>query len=202
MPFLNISRRDGISPSVGIELHLRGHQSPATYQWRHRLMREWSCMRRGFHPDGDSIPINVDPFNVKDETPTDTELRRIVRTRLKRGRAGGASQIKAEHIIDWLDGAELEDEDPDHNVGAGEKWQLFVELIQEIWVTGRIPTQMLWVVIVLIPKGSGDEWGIGLLDPIWKVLECLIDDRLNLIRFHDCLHGFVRQRGCGTADRM
>ncbi len=104
-------------------------------------------------PDRD--PINVDPFDVKDETPTDTELRCSVRTRLKRGRAGGATQIKAEHIIDWLDGAELEDEDPDHNVGAGEKWQLFVELIREIWDTGRIPTQMLWVVVVSIPTGSG-----------------------------------------------
>ena len=43
-------------------------------------------------PDGDPIPINVDPFDINDETPTDMELRRIVREQLKRGRAdsGGA----------------------------------------------------------------------------------------------------------------
>ena len=38
-------------------------------------------------PDRDPIPINVDPFDVKDETPTDTELRCSVRTRLKSGRS-------------------------------------------------------------------------------------------------------------------
>eukprot|EP00985_Skeletonema_marinoi_P002051 scaffold832_cov256-Skeletonema_marinoi.AAC.5 len=29
----------------------------------------------------------------------------------------------------------------------------------------------------------------NMLDPLWKVIECLIDDRLNAIKFHDCLHG-------------
>jgi hypothetical protein len=112
--------------------------------------------------DGDHIPINVDAFDIRDGTPTDEELRRIVRERLKRGRAGGASQIRAEHILEWLDGVELEESDdyqgPD---GPGDSWRLFVELIQVIWDTGRIPTQMLWVVIVLIPKGSGDIGVLG-----------------------------------------
>ena len=93
----------------------------------------------------------------------------------------------------------LEEEDDEKYAGKGDQWRVFVELIQEIWNTGRIPTQMLWVVIVLIPKGSGGYRGIGLLDPLWKVVECLIDDRLNVIKFHDCLHGFVQKRGCGTA---
>lgn len=150
--------------------------------------------------DGDHIPINVDAFDIRDGTPTDEELRRIVRERLKRGRAGGASQIRAEHILEWLDGVELEESDdyqgPD---GPGDSWRLFVELIQVIWDTGRIPTQMLWVVIVLIPKGSGGYRGIGLLDPLWKVVECLLDDRMNVIQFHDSLHGFVQKRGCNTA---
>eukprot|EP00985_Skeletonema_marinoi_P027216 scaffold22001_cov141-Skeletonema_marinoi.AAC.1 len=117
-------------------------------------------------PDGDPIPINIEPFDINDETPTDMELRRIVRERLKRGRAGGASQIRAEHILDWLAGMKLEDEDDEKYAGKGYQWRVFVELIQEIWNTGRIPTQMLWVVIVLIPKGSGGYRGIGLLDPL------------------------------------
>jgi len=29
----------------------------------------------------------------------------------------------------------------------------------------------------------------NMLDHLWKVIECLIDDRLNAIKFHDCLHG-------------
>ena len=80
-------------------------------------------------PDGDPIPINVEPFEINDETPTDMEIRCIVQARLKRGKAGGASQIRAEDIKEWLIGAQLEDEDPDANVGAGEKWQLFVEVL-------------------------------------------------------------------------
>lgn len=150
--------------------------------------------------DGDHIPINVDPFDIDDATPTDEELRRIVRERLKRGRAGGSTKIRAEHILEWLDGVELEESDDYQGpIGPGDSWRLFVELIQVIWETGRIPTQMLWVVIVLIPKGSGGYRGIGLLDPLWKVVECLIDDRMKVIEFHDSLHGFVQKRGCNTA---
>ena len=30
-------------------------------------------------------------------------------------------------------------------------------------------------------------------------MECLMDDRLNVIMFHDCLHGFLAGNGRGTA---
>ena len=58
---------------------------------------------------------------------------------------------------------------------------------------------MLWMVIVLLPKGGGDYWGIGLLDPIWKVVEVVMDNRLEVLDYHDCLHGFLAGRGTGTA---
>jgi hypothetical protein len=51
----------------------------------------------------------------------------------------------------------------------------------------------------LIPKGGGDYRGIGLLEPIWKVLEWIIDHRLDAIELHDCLHGCRANRGTGTA---
>ena len=50
-----------------------------------------------------------------------------------------------------------------------------------------------------IPKGGGDYRGIGLIEPFWKVIECIMDDRLNVIEFHDCLHGFLAGKGTGTA---
>ena len=34
-----------------------------------------------------------------------------------------------------------------------------------------VPTQMTWMIVVLLPKGGGDYCGIGLLNPIWKVVE-------------------------------
>ena len=58
---------------------------------------------------------------------------------------------------------------------------------------------MLWMVIVLLPKGGGDYRGIGLLDPIWKVVEVVMDNCLKVLDYHDCLNGFLAGRGTGTA---
>ena len=56
-------------------------------------------------------------------------------------------------------------------MGHGDNWKLFVELVQAVWTHGIIPRQMLWSIVVLIAKGWWDYRGIGLLEPIWKVLE-------------------------------
>ena len=76
---------------------------------------------------------------------------------------------------------------------------MFVELVQAVWTHGIIPCQLLWSIVVLIPKGGGDYRGIGLLEPIWKVLEWIMDCRLDAINLHDCLHGCRAKRGTGTA---
>ena len=47
-------------------------------------------------------------------------------------------------------------------------------------------------------KGRGDYHGIGLLEPIWKVLKRIMDHRLNTIELHDCLHGCCSNHGTGT----
>jgi hypothetical protein len=67
--------------------------------------------------------------------------------------------------------------------------EAFVKLVQAVWDEGKIPIQLGWVVTVLIPKGGRDYRGIGLLEPIWKVVERVIDRRLELIALHDSLHG-------------
>ncbi len=53
--------------------------------------------------------------------------------------------------------------------------------------------------VVLIPKGGGDYRGIGLLEPISKVCERVIDKHLNAIDLHESLHGCRTGRGTGTA---
>ena len=30
-------------------------------------------------------------------------------------------------------------------------------------------------------------------------MKIIMDNRLQVVDFHDCLHGFVKRRGCGTA---
>jgi hypothetical protein len=91
----------------------------------------------------------------------------------------------------WLRRAKKE-EDPEtaaSHVGAGKTWHELVCLCSSIWNTGTIPQKMCWVITVLIPKGGGEYRGIGLLEPIWKVLEKVMDLRLEAIVLHDSLHG-------------
>ncbi len=106
----------------------------------------------------------------------------------------------AKHVKAWLRGA-LEEEDPESQgifVGNGDNWKLFVELVQAVWTHGIIPHQMIWSIVVLIPKGGGDYRGIRLLEPISKVLEQVMDLRLGAIKLHDCLHSCRAHRGTGT----
>jgi hypothetical protein len=87
----------------------------------------------------------------------------------------------------------------DINTIAGNQWRALVKLVQMVWNKGRIPPQLGWIITVLIPKGGGGYRGIGLLEPIWKVIECVIDHRLKAIVLHDSVHSCHNRRGTGTA---
>ena len=52
---------------------------------------------------------------------------------------------------------------------------------------------------MMVPKGGCNYRDMGLLDPVWKVLEVFMDNRLKILDYHDCLHGFLAGRGTGTA---
>jgi hypothetical protein len=69
-----------------------------------------------------------------------------------------------------------------------------------MWTTGKIPTELTWTVLVLIPKDNGDKGGIGLLEVIWKLIEAIIATRVDkVVQFHDYLHGSRHLRGTDTA---
>jgi hypothetical protein len=72
-------------------------------------------------------------------------------------------------------------------------------MIQTIWVQGKIPMQMSWMVVVLLPKGGGNFRGIGLLNPCWKVVEKIMVHQMGAIDFHPRLHGGMPKQGAGTA---
>jgi hypothetical protein len=85
--------------------------------------------------------------------------------------------MRAGDIKLWLCGIALE-EDPKKgpdNVGEGGDWRLLISLIQVVWLQGEIPQQLSWVIVVLLPKGGRDYYGNGLLEPIWKVVEHIMD---------------------------
>ena len=83
-------------------------------------------------------------------------------------------------------------ESPMGDWNAVKKWEAFVALIQAIWRTRKVPQQMTWIVLVILPKGNGDFHWIWLLEPFWKVLQNLMDARLEVIPLHDCLRGFTK----------
>ena len=74
-----------------------------------------------------------------------------------------------------------------------------VDIAQNMRQTGEIPQELRRAVLVLIPKGTMDTWGIGLLETFWKMIAVLIDTRLRVsLQFHDVLHGFRVIKEIGT----
>jgi hypothetical protein len=112
------------------------------------------------------MPINVDHIPVPDGPPMDHEIQKVV-AKLQNGRAGGATGMKVEHLKEWLCGVICEEAE-DGVEGAGDRWRLFVSLIQATWESGTVPTQMNWVVIVLLPKWGGITVVVDYLTPCGK----------------------------------
>ena len=87
----------------------------------------------------------------------------------------------------WLTDV-VHEEEEQSDVGLGEKWRIFVKLMQAVWEQGSIPEQMKWKIIDLLPKGGGDYCGIGLLEPFWKVIKKIMVAWLLSVEFHDNHH--------------
>ena len=48
------------------------------------------------------------------------------------------------------------------------------DIVHHMLRTGEIPQELVWTVLILIPKGNTDTWGIGLIETLWKVAKVLI----------------------------
>ncbi len=90
-------------------------------------------------PEGEEIKIYIDPYAVADKPLEDGELWECARA-LSNNRAAGTSYTQAEHIKEWLHGAESND-DPDipPAEGAEENWWLFIRMVRAVWRMGQIP---------------------------------------------------------------
>ncbi len=154
-------------------------------------------MYRRVPSPGEPLPIHVNKVDIPDGIPSDGELRAVARG-LQNGHAAGASGLQAEHIKVWLTD-EVHKEEEQSDVGLGEKWWIFVKMMQAVWEQGSIPEQIKWEIIVLLPKRGGDYHGIGLLEPFWKVIEKIMVAWLLSVEFHDFLHGGLPGKGTGTA---
>jgi hypothetical protein len=106
--------------------------------------------------------------------------------------------MKTEHLEEWLCCIKREEAEASIEV-AGDCWRLFVSLIQATWESSTVPTQMRWVVIMLLLKEGGAYHGIGLLDPMWKVVEKIVVAQMSCLELHNCLHGGLPRGGMGIA---
>jgi hypothetical protein len=143
---------------------------------------------------GDPFPINVAQVEINDDVPLDGKLRQVV-GELTNGRAAGASGMGAEHVREWLHGVQWEEDPEGHGINTGDSWYLFVQLVQVAWAHGIL----LWIIVVLIQKGGRDYRRIGLLEPVWKCIEWVIDHCLEAIKLHNSLHGCRNKPRTGTA---
>jgi len=163
-----------------------------------KVTRDRVELYRARVPPGKPIPVPADlkvSFAVPDEAPTSEELATAV-GKLPRGKAPGPSGMRVDHFKDWLDLATREN--PEHR--CTKRWDLLVRLVSEIWTSGIIPRPVVWMTVVLLPKGDGGVRGIGLIEAIWKLIASVINRRMmNSITYHDSLHGFRAKRGTGTA---
>jgi len=151
--------------------------------------KEFSELYKQQTPYGDPIRGMVS-YDVPDGVPDMAEIQEALKG-LKNGRAPGASGMSVEDIKRW---ASEQEQTP-------EPWNLVVGLVQHAFRTGVVPTRARSNTLVLIPKPEpGQMRGIGLLEPVWKLISAVVNRRLSqAITFHDDLHGFLPARGTGTA---
>jgi hypothetical protein len=114
-------------------------------------------------PPGWEMHINVTPTVVHDEPPTDQEIRGVV-GQLRNGCTVGAMGMKAEHLKEWL--CRINYEESENRVaGKGDCWRLFVQSMQAVWESSTIPTQMSWMINVLLKKGGATVAVLACLTP-------------------------------------
>ena len=123
-------------------------------------------------PPGWAMQFNADPSNVPDAAPTNSELRVVV-GQLHNGRVSGATGMKAKHLKEWLVDMKR-DEMEDGVEGTGDRWWSYVALLQVVWESRSIPTQMTWIIVVLLPKGRGR------LLRYWRALQPHLEGRREL----------------------
>ncbi len=86
-------------------------QAKSCYHTMQRQMLERVDLYARRESAGNPLPINVTPVEISDDAPTDGKPRQMA-GKLTNGRAVGASGMRAEHIKEWLNSVQRE-EDPE-----------------------------------------------------------------------------------------
>lgn len=164
-----------------------------TYADLRSVEQQFTNLYAARQPPGDPIPTYVDPFPISDEIPDEEEIVAALK-RLRNGKASGGSGLRAEDLKAWHKDFDPSKHDSDH------PWVRLVRSIQTAFSQGQLPTAMSTAILIVLPKPDGGKRGLGLVEPMWKLISNIIDTRIkDSVVFDDSLHGFLPNRSCGTA---
>ena len=80
------------------------------------------------------------------------------------------------------------------------QWELLVILVQQTFGDGNPLEELARATMVLIQKGKGYFWSIGIFEVTWKVCTAVANCRLKRgVILHKDLHRFRVGHGTGTA---
>ena len=75
-----------------------------------------------------------------------------------------------------------------------------MRLVQLVFGGGTMPEEMTMVTMVLLLKGKGGYWRIGVVEVLWKVCSIFVNCCLKRgVVLYDALHGFREGHGTGMA---
>ena len=109
------------------------------------------------------METHMNLVQVNDTTPSEVEVDAAVHC-LNPFKAGVHTHLRAEHFKQWM--REAYPGEGSKVTPRTERWMCLVDIVQHIWSTGEIPQELGWNALVLIPKGSTDTRGIGLLETL------------------------------------
>ena len=86
----------------------------------------------------------VAPFDIDDVVPEPDKIAKAVQG-LKNGKAPGPSKVRVEYLKEWVEEAYREENPYKGN------WDRVVDLIQTCFWEQKVLTNMLWLIVVLLP---------------------------------------------------
>ena len=118
---------------------------------------------RHITPSGETIPVGDLTFLVDDSIPEDEYITWEV-SRLCLNCSGGPSEMRVEHLCQWLV-ASTRDDSPDAT-----NWHKVVAIVQAAFRDGAISDECTCNTVMFIPKGKRDFQGIGLVGVLLQAL--------------------------------
>jgi len=132
-----------------------------------QIEKEYRALYTNQPPEGEPI-CGMVSFPISDKVPEDEEIAVALQS-LRSGHAPGPSGMTMEDLKKWYT----------NRVTTPAPWMLVLQLVTHAFQTGIVPTRVRTNTMVLIPKPEpGQVWGIGLLEPVWKLILAIVNQQL------------------------